>query len=302
MPYFIYRLTSPSGKVYIGLSINVRARWGSHQRRARETDRAHPLYAALRKYGAEQFKVETLCAVEDADAAKAAEVEEIARHQSTVRRFGYNISPGGDYDGTTGADCFWSEIRLDPQAFAAYRAKLAAAGQRRSAAGLIDASHLVAANAALPARVRWQRAYRASRVARHTAGSNPTNTGRPGHGNGELVKAAWEALPPSKKKRHSMQTRANAKALWARRTGDEVASVAGKISESVKALHDDPVYRERNLAGLAKGRANMSREVQGAAASKGLKKFWEDLKADPEKYAAYMKARTDSLMKTIAKK
>lgn len=300
MPYFIYRLTSPSGKSYVGLSVNVRARWGSHVRRSRDLTRRHPLYDAIRKHGAGTFTVETLREISDLATAKAAEVELIAYYGTADRANGYNISRGGDYDGTTGADKFWTEIRLDAEAFAAYRAKLAASAQRRAAAGMIDASHLVTANASLPASVRWRRAYRASRVAKRSPVARLL--GKPGNGNGAAVKQAWENLPPSKKKRHAMTARDRAVAQWAGRTVEEITSVAGKIAVSVKALHDDPAYRARNLAGLAKGRANMDRAVQGKAASRGIKQFWVDLKADPEKYAAYMKARTESLLATIARK
>jgi hypothetical protein len=109
-------------------------------------------------------------------------------------------------------------------------------------------------------------------------------------------------LPESRKKRHAIACRERAKTQWANRTDAERASVSDKISRSVKALHDDPVYYERTLLGLAKGRAVMDREVQGAAASKGLKGFWAELKKDPEKYAAYIEARKSTLKVTLKAK
>ena len=38
------------------------------------------------------------------------------------------------------------------------------------------------------------------------------------------------------------------------------------------------------------------------AASQGLKKFWVELRKDPEAYAAYMAARRVSLQKTLEQK
>ena len=41
---------------------------------------------------------------------------------------------------------------------------------------------------------------------------------------------------------------------------------------------------------------------QGKAASEGLKRWWADLKADPERYQEYMDRRKNTLSKTLKKK
>ena len=46
----------------------------------------------------------------------------------------------------------------------------------------------------------------------------------------------------------------------------------------------------------------MDRKVQGAAASKGLKGFWAEIKKDPERYAAYMASRNKTLLETLERK
>ena len=114
--------------------------------------------------------------------------------------------------------------------------------------------------------------------------------------------ATWLATSPARRERHARHSHATATALWARRTDDERAEVAAKIAASVRALSADPAYRERNLAGLAKGRDRMDRAVQGEAASRGLKQFWADLRNDPARYAEYISRRRETLLKTLKDK
>jgi len=300
VPFDVYVITGPTGKQYVGVSKNVASRWQSHVRRARELSSRHPFLDAIRKYGKSAFTVETLASFDVLDDALAREVLEIAERRLNDRTRGYNVSRGGEYDCLDGPKKFWSEIKSDPVRFEQYLENCRAAGRKRASAGEIDSSHLVAYNKARDPRDACRQQRRATRV----AAKSPHRKGgakRP-DGHGELVKAAWEAAPASVKKRHARQSRINATALWAGRTDEEVADVAAKIAESVRRLHDDPAYRAKNLAGLEKGRLTMDREVQGRAASAGLKRFWEDLRKDPKRYAAYIDARRSTLLKTIGKK
>lgn len=290
MPYHIYRLTSPSGKCYVGLSVNVHARWLSHLKKMWKLEVRHPLYDALRKYGSESFVVEVIATLELRSDAEKMEVREIALHRATERDFGYNISPGGDYDGPTGANIFWESMRTDPAAFKKYRDKLRATQQRRAGEGAIDAGGLILFNASLTARDRWKRAYRALRM----TGKFPSFQDR------SLPSSRIPNFTGSKSslRRSAIGCRERAKAQWESRTKEEVDEVSAKIAKSVKALHGDSHYHTRNLAGLAKGRANMDRKVQGAAASKGIKRFWVELRKDPVRYAAYIEARKETLKAT----
>lgn len=54
----IYKITSPSGKVYIGQSVNIEQRIKKHINCIYKYDYA--LYRSLRKYGIEQHKIETV--------------------------------------------------------------------------------------------------------------------------------------------------------------------------------------------------------------------------------------------------
>ena len=306
LPFYVYRLTAPSGKFYVGVTTNVKERWRLHVGRAIRELHRHPLSAAIRKYGPETFTIETLEVLESQASALTTEIRWISELRACDRNVGFNLSAGGEYDAVFGRKVFWDRMRADPEAFANYKNKLQKTQKARGAAGLIDAAGLIAANAALPAKERWKRAYRASRVARRE------QVGKPSPMNGKAWtgdvaaasragKAAWAAQPPSKKKRHARTSKEAAKALWARRTKSEIADVSLKISASVKELHEDPAYRKRNLEGLAKGRRNMDRQKQGAAASVGLKEFWRNLKEDPEKYKEHMAQKTATLLRTIEK-
>lgn len=52
----IYKITSPSGKIYIGQTVDVYCRWGEYKTLKCETQRL--LYRSLKKYGAENHKFE----------------------------------------------------------------------------------------------------------------------------------------------------------------------------------------------------------------------------------------------------
>jgi group I intron endonuclease len=93
MSYTVYKHTSPSGKVYIGITGRpVARRWhgGSAYRGNRH------FYAAVQKYGWDAFRHEILAEGLTKEAACAMEVRLIAEHDSTNPANGYNLSRGGD--------------------------------------------------------------------------------------------------------------------------------------------------------------------------------------------------------------
>jgi group I intron endonuclease len=54
----IYKITSPSGKIYIGQSINIEKRWEKYQKYIENIKNQIKLYNSLKKYGWEQHKFE----------------------------------------------------------------------------------------------------------------------------------------------------------------------------------------------------------------------------------------------------
>lgn len=303
MPTYLYAVTGPSGRMYFGVSKNVHARWLTHRRKARVEDGRHPFYDSIRKHGHEAFVVSTVYEFESAEAARAAEQVFIHFHRNNGGPLPYNVSRGGEYDATDGHAAALAAFRADPAKFDAYRAKLSASLKKAAAEGRIDPSALLAYTASRPKREVWKQMHRAQRIKAKLGRKRESHLRGRKNGNGEAVKAAWEAQPPSVKKRHGIQSRKQVTEVWAGRSPDEKNSIFTKIGDSLRRRYEENAeYRKEVDAKLARGRGNMDRAKQGAAASAGLKKFWNDLRADPERYAAYMARRTASLMETICKK
>jgi group I intron endonuclease len=97
-PFLIYKVTSPSGKVYIGLTCQtLRARRSGHFRRAREVlPGTHYFCDAIRKYG-DDLIWEVLERGEGEEWAAEREKFFIAQFESCGRSKGYNLTPGGEY-------------------------------------------------------------------------------------------------------------------------------------------------------------------------------------------------------------
>lgn len=96
---FIYSVTSPSGKKYIGKTTkSVRFRWARHNNAWRSNCRrvrhCRALFNAVRKYGAESMLLTVLECV-PLDQLSDAECRAIKSH-GTLSPAGYNLTPGGD--------------------------------------------------------------------------------------------------------------------------------------------------------------------------------------------------------------
>ena len=92
----LYRITSPSGKSYIGItSKTTEQRWEKHKEHAFGKRDAGALYSALRKYGHENFIVETLVICDKWDYLCELEKKAINSYR-TKSPHGYNITDGGE--------------------------------------------------------------------------------------------------------------------------------------------------------------------------------------------------------------
>lgn len=103
----IYKVTNlRNGKAYIGQTTrnSHTPRWLEHQHRFALT----PLSAAIRKYGAENFKFEILIAgVPDKPTLDLLEMRLIKIHQTRTPR-GYNLTDGGDHGSGYSGDDHWT--------------------------------------------------------------------------------------------------------------------------------------------------------------------------------------------------
>jgi group I intron endonuclease len=95
--HHIYKLTSPSGKVYIGRAVHFKKRMITHKHTAKSGVK-RPLYEAIRKYGWENFTKEIIDMAIGDEAAYELELKYIREYNSTNK--GYNVntktSDGGD--------------------------------------------------------------------------------------------------------------------------------------------------------------------------------------------------------------
>lgn len=91
----LYKVTSPSGKVYIGITtLTVRRRMTGHKTAAR-LGSIYPLHAAIRKYGFDKMQVEILNSETNLDALHALEIASIAEFNCMAPN-GYNLTAAGD--------------------------------------------------------------------------------------------------------------------------------------------------------------------------------------------------------------
>ena len=103
MAYIVYKHTSPSGKVYIGItSLRPEERWGGG---AGYVKNKH-FNRAINKYGWENIKHEILFDGLSKEDAFKIEIELIKEYRSSEREFGYNLGTGGEH-GATGSK--WSD-------------------------------------------------------------------------------------------------------------------------------------------------------------------------------------------------
>lgn len=91
--YCVYKHTSPSNKVYIGITKNLKQRWGAN---GKHYIKNNHFVRAINKYGWDNFKHEILFNNLTINEAKSKEIELIAYYDSTNPTKGYNISLGGD--------------------------------------------------------------------------------------------------------------------------------------------------------------------------------------------------------------
>lgn len=88
----VYIHTSPSNKVYIGITCDVKHRWRSNGEGYKGSNR---IYYAIKKYGWNNFKHEILFDNLSREEACAKEIELIDHYNSTDIKFGYNLCAGG---------------------------------------------------------------------------------------------------------------------------------------------------------------------------------------------------------------
>ena len=91
--YCVYKHTSPSGKVYIGITkYNPTKRWQN----GKGYHKNSYFWKAICKYGWDSFSHEIIASLLSKEDAAAMEVALIAEHKSNDPEYGYNITAGGE--------------------------------------------------------------------------------------------------------------------------------------------------------------------------------------------------------------
>ena len=93
----IYKITNVvNNKVYIGLTTtSLKKRWYAHIRDSKKSEKH--LYAAMRKYGLDNFKIEVIDdTAKDMQELGKLERKYIKLYNSTDPNYGYNITYGGE--------------------------------------------------------------------------------------------------------------------------------------------------------------------------------------------------------------
>ena len=293
--YEIYKITSPSGRSYIGLtSVGHEERWRTHKRYARKyPNKRHPFYDAIRKYGEDNFSVSVLASCETSEQACALEKKFIAEEERP-----YNVSPGGEDDGKFGGKIFWERINADPEARDAYIKKLSDAKRANDHTDY----ELLQRKAREWREYNPRKAYYISRrnirIANRFLREQREQAG--GVKKEEPVRDLEFAL--TMKWKRADICRELAWRQWANKTEKEKREIFSKISEKQKAYWETITDQEERSKKTEKARNSINREKQGKAASQGIKRFWEELRKYPVAYEHYISKRRETLKRTLEEK
>ena len=280
--YTVYKITLPSGNVYIGYtSMTIQERWKNHIKRAASNEAIHhPFYCELRDINPDLCSLECLSVFDNRQDAMDAEIDEIAKIPPDIS---LNLSSGGINDASFGGKIFWERINANPEEREKYLKKLS---DRKKADDWSDYAALTQRSLAWRKehpKEAYKNSYRAIRIANKAQSRNTAS--KP-----EL------SLKERLRRKHKLNDVKSeyVSQVWGNRSAEERKAISEKISQTLKARMAELSDSERQSI-TEKARASIDRKKQGAAASAGLKRFWEELRRNPEQYREYIDRRRESL-------
>ncbi len=282
--YTIYKVTSPNKKIYIGFtSQELKERWRQHRTSALSLNNPERLfYNEIRDCNGEGFVIEELCTTDNKFSAMLLEEEFIAAIPNCLS---VNMTRGGRYDSVDGGKIFWTRINGDAVRRDAYLKKLSEAKKSNDWSDYDQMLQKALDWRKNNPREAYRLSYRAIRIANKMRGvPSPSHT---------------SVDDTSLKERLMHKFRLNdvkseyVQAVWAKRTSEERANIAQKISVAQKN-HMATLSADERKKVTEKARAAIDVSRQAIASSKGLKAWWAQLKQDPERYNEYMKKRMAS--------
>jgi len=287
--YKIYKITSPSGGVYIGLTkMTIEKRFSSHINRGKTRHKKHPLYDCMKKYNFVGFLVEEIESHLSKDTASQKEKYYIKKYREAGYKV-YNVSDGGETDGKIGGKIFWESINADPKEREAYIEKLSC---------IKKANDHTDYNMLQEKALEWRKknpkeAYLNSRRARRIASKKRGTRFKTDFGN--KVRVYNEKI-------HAQESRIRALAQWRDRTEEEKKLVADKIRRAILVKYEDPEVKKANAEQLIEARKNINHELRKQKQREAIQKYWEDLRNNPEAYAAKKEKCREAYIKGKIKK
>jgi len=92
---YIYKITFPNGKFYIGQTVNIEERWKTHKKNSKNENHKEAVYNAMRKYGIDKVIFEVIDQAETKEDLSNLEILYIFEY-NTYKNGGYNMTYGGD--------------------------------------------------------------------------------------------------------------------------------------------------------------------------------------------------------------
>lgn len=288
-PVLVYKVThEPTGRVYVGITaMAISKRWYAHVRAGLTGNLTTPLHALIREVGSEEFRVEKIAEATTRREAGEMEKEFIAAF-NCVSPTGFNRTHGGEPHSRWSDEArakaaasrtgkTWTpEIREKLAAIMQteeYRAKMRAAAAKgvaaRAAKPLTDADRARISASAKKCQNRPE--VRAARSARAKAKMQNPEARK----NLSLkVSALWQDPDYRARSAASMKIVQSRPEYIAERRAFATKQMADPemrrfLSETSKALHQDPAYRARYDAGRDKIRKRNSKSVYSPTYSEG---------------------------------
>lgn len=242
-----------SGKVYVGQTKDLRARWACHKYSAKHKSRRGPLHEAIAEFGPSRFTVSKLEIVAYVD-ADAAERKWIALLSSNKPGVGYNIESGG---------------RVGQGMCSATKLKISKANKGKRHFGFRHSPHTMARIAATKRanlesgrtsiRSGWNHTEAArAKMAAAKVGYRPDMSWL----RDDAAKAEWRRKNSEahKSEKHVAHARANAEKMRGSKLTDEHKA---KCKAALKARWQDPEYVARVMAGRKLAREKKAKAIVG---------------------------------------
>lgn len=233
----LYKMTSPSGKSYIGITTGKLINRMHRHRAAVNQGSPYAIHCAIRKYGFKAFAIEVLSEETDIATLNLLETAAIAEH-GTLYPNGYNLTSGGD--GVAGphsakrTKAMWENMSAEQRSAAIEKM---GAASRKFWGGVTETDVAVMRERGAKAARDWwanateeQREQRARNVAAKRAQHTEEQRAETSRRCGEASKLQWERRTPEQAAINKAKRTAGAAAVWANLTDEQREERGRKMS------------------------------------------------------------------------